>query len=402
MKEKIIMDKKVLTEEILSRGVEEVIVQKSLSEKLISGKKLRIKFGVDPTSPKIHLGHSVVLRKLKAFQNLGHQVIFLIGDFTAQIGDPSDRLSARQPLTKEQITENMKLYKEQVGKILDLKKVEIRHNSEWHGNMDFAELFSVASRFTVNQMLERDMFKKRIQLRKPLWVHEMMYPILQAYDSVALRADVELGGTDQTFNMLAARTLQPHYDQPPQDIMTVQLLEGTDGQKKMSKSTGNTIDLSDSPQNMFGKVMSIPDGLIIKFFTLLTDLSLKKIVEFDQAIKKGANPRDYKFLLAKELVAMYHGDKNAQAEAAEFDQVFKNKKAPSSIPEFKATKSQYAIIELITEANLAKSKGEARRLVTQGGVRYDQKLVKDWQAVIKAGAGKVLQVGKRKFIKLVK
>jgi tyrosyl-tRNA synthetase len=305
------MDKKVKINELLKRGVEQIIVKDSLIKKLNSGKSLRIKLGVDPTAPRFHLGHTVVLRKLKQFQDLGHQVIFLVGDFTARIGDPSNKLSARKPLEKKDIQKNIETYKEQVGKVLDLSKVEFRHNSEWHQDMDFAELFGLASLFTVNQMLERDMFQERMKKKKPLWIHELLYPILQGYDSVALQADVELGGTDQTFNMLTARTIQPKYSQNSQDIMTAQLLEGTDGKEKMSMSVGNTIDLMDSSQEMFGKVMSIIDQLIIKYFTLLTDVLIEEINDFSKALKRGENPRDYKTKLALELVSMYHGKKEA-------------------------------------------------------------------------------------------
>ena len=389
--------------ELLERGVEQIIVKESLAKKLVSGKCLRVKLGVDPTSPKIHLGHSVILRKLRAFQELGHQAVFLVGDFTAQIGDPSDKLSARKPLSRKEIQKNMEKYKEQVGKILDLSKVEIRYNSEWHSNMDFAELFEIMSQFTVNQMLERDMFQERMKKKKPLWLHELTYPLLQGYDSVALQADVELGGTDQTFNMLAARTIQPYYQQRPQDIMTTQLIEGVDGKEKMSKSVGNTIDLDDSSQEMFGKIMSIPDHLIIKYFTLLTDVPLDEIDDFDKAMKKDVNPRDYKVQLALELVGMYHSKSKALRAEAEFNRMFKEKKAPSKIPEYKIKKEGgYNITDVIAETGLASSKSEARRLVEQGAVEFDGMKITDWQKKVRVASGMVLKVGKRKFVKLVK
>jgi len=396
------MDKESKIKELLSRGVEQIIVKESLAKKLKSDKRLRVKLGVDPTSPKIHLGHSVILRKLRDFQDLGHQAIFLVGDFTAQIGDPSDKLSARKSLSRKEIQGNMKKYKEQVGKILDLSRVEIRYNSEWHSKMDFAELFEVMSRFTVNQMLERDMFQERMKKKKPLWIHELMYPILQGYDSVALRADVELGGTDQTFNMLAARTVQPYYQQRPQDIMTTSLIEGTDGQKKMSKSVGNTIDLDDSPQEMFGKVMSLPDHLIIKYFTLLTNASLNEINEFTRDLKSGKNPKGYKVKLALELVSMYHNKEKALGAETEFNRVFKEKKPPIKIPKHHLKKESYKVIDLMVETGLAPSKSEARRLVEQGGVQLNRVPVKDWDGVVVIKEGVILKVGKRRFVKLVK
>jgi len=395
------MNKQESIKELITRGVEQIIVKESITEKLNSGNHLRVKLGIDPTSPKIHIGHSVLFRKLKAFQELGHQAIFLVGDFTAQIGDPSDRLSARQPLTKKEIQKNMEQYKEQVSKIIDLSKIEIRYNSEWHANMDFAELFEIMSRFTVGQMLERDMFQERMRKKKALWIHELMYPILQGYDSVALRADIELGGTDQTFNMLSARTIQPYYQQEPQDIMTMQLIEGTDGKKKMSKSVGNTIDISDSPQEMFGKTMSLPDNLIIKYFTLLTDVSLKEIDSYNKELKKGANPRDFKAKLALELVGMYHSKAEAIEAEREFDQVFKEKKIPSKVPEHKTKKTMYHLVDLIVETELAASKSEARRLIEQGGVKLNDNGIRDLNNQVKIKKGDVLKVGKRKFVKFV-
>lgn len=397
------MDKKDKIEELLNRGVDQIIVKKTLEQKIKSGKKLRVKLGVDATAPKMHLGHTVVLRKLKQFMELGHQVIFLVGDFTAKIGDPSDKLSARKSLTTQEIKENMKDYKKQVGMVLDLKKVEFRYNSEWHNEMDFAELFELTSLFTVNQMLERDMFQVRMKNGKPLWIHELLYPILQGYDSVALQADVELGGTDQTFNILAARDIQPKYNQTPQDIITMQLLEGTDGKDKMSKSVGNTIDLDDSSKEMFGKTMSIPDNLILKYFTLLTDVPLKEIDNFGKEMKKGANPRDYKVILAKQLVGMYHSPAKAIQAEQEFNNMFKEKKNPINMDEFKIKKEgDFTILEVVTESGLTSSNSEARRLIEQGAVKFDGMQIKDIKQKVRVVSGMVLQVGKRKFVKLVK
>jgi len=389
--------------ELLSRGVQEVIIRSELEKKLSTGNKLRIKLGIDPTSPLLHLGHTVVLRKLKQFQDLGHQVIFLIGDFTARVGDPTDKQSARQPLSDKEIEENIKTYKQQVGKILNLAKIEMRHNMEWYGDMDLAELIQLLSLFSANQMLERDMFKKRLDQKKPVWIHELIYPVLQGYDSVALQSDVELGGTDQTFNMLTARTVQPSYSQKPQDIMTVKILEGTDGREKMSKSLGNTINLDDPPDDMFGKIMSIPDGLIMKYFELLTDVPLEEIAQYDRAITGGVNPKNYKSRLAKEIVTMYHGSKAADQADKEFTKVFSEKGSPSQIPEYKLKKEGiFSIIDIIAETKCAPSKSEARRLVEQGGVVFNNENIKDWRKRVRVTSGALLKVGKRKFIRLIK
>jgi len=388
--------------ELLERGVEQVIVKDSLEKKLNSKKHLRIKLGVDPTSPNLHLGHLVVLKKLKQFMDLGHQVIFLIGDFTARIGDPSDKLSARKPLDEDEIKENTKKYKEQVGMVLDLKKVEFRNNSEWHNQMDFSELFRLAALFTVNQMLERDMFQERMKKKKPLWVHELMYPILQGYDSVALRSDLELGGTDQTFNLLAARDIQPTYNQTPQDIMTVGLLEGTDGSDKMSKSVGNTIDFFDTPQDKFGKTMSIPDNLIIKYFSLLTDTTQDELDLYVKEMKDGANPRDFKIKLAKKIVTIFHGQKAATVAEQEFGRMFKDKKTPTDMPTKKIKPGEYTMLDVVNSSELSKSASEARRLIEQGGVSLDGQQFKDWKEKVKVKHESVLKVGKRKFIKFIK
>lgn len=388
-------------EELLTRGTEQIIVNESLTKKVKSGKPLRIKLGVDPTAPRLHLGHTVVLRKLKQFQDLGHQVIFLVGDFTATIGDPTDKLSARKPLTRKEIEKNFGSYKKAVAKVLDIQKVEIRYNSEWHEQMDFAELFRVMSFFTVNQMLERDMYQERMKKKKPLWVHELIYPILQGYDSVALRADVELGGTDQTFNVLAAREIQPKYHQAPQDIMTVALLEGTDGKDKMSKSVGNTIDLDDTPKDMFGKTMSIPDTLIIKYFTLLTDVPMKEIKEIEKKMKSGMNPKDFKVQLAKELVTQYHSAKAAETVAQGFVKMFRDKETPANIKEIIIEKGAYPLLQIVNESGLTISGSEARRLIAQGAVSLDGVKVTDTKKEIAIKNGSVLKVGKRKFVKFV-
>lgn len=390
------MNRHVKNAELLQRGVEQVIVKSSLTKKLDGGRTLRVKLGIDPTSPLLHLGHTVVLRKLRQFQDLGHQAIFLVGDFTARIGDPTDKAAARKPLSHMDIQENMATYREQAGKILDLSKVEFRYNSEWHKNMDLAELFQLAGLFSVNQMLERDMFQKRLAAKKPLWIHELMYPLLQGYDSVALRADVELGGTDQTFNVLAGRVIQPAYSQDPQDIMTVPLLEGLDGKDKMSKSVGNVVGLNDSPKEMFGKLMSIPDGLIVKYFTLLTDVPLTDIAEFERAMKKGANPRDFKARLAKEIVELYHSKHDAIEAEKEFENIFKGKGQPDEIGEG-VVKAGVSVATSIAEL-FGVSKSEARRLTLQGAISVDGNVLQDPDAPAQAG---VYKKGKRHFKRLV-
>jgi tyrosyl-tRNA synthetase len=396
------MSKQDKIKELLTRGVQSVIIAESLAKKLSSGKKLRVKLGVDPTSPLLHLGHTVVLRKLKQFQDLGHQVIFLVGDFTGRVGDPSDKLAARKPLTDKEIKKNVETYKAQVGKVLDLSRVEIHYNMEWYGDMDLAELVQLMSLFSANQMLERDMFQKRIQMKRPVWLHELLYPVLQGYDSVALRADVELGGTDQTFNMLTARTIQPSYSQLPQDIITAQLLEGTDGKEKMSKSIGNTINLDDAPQDMYGKTMAIPDKLIAKYFRLLTDVPEADIRKFESAMTVGNNPRDYKARLALELVTMYHGKSAATAAEKDFKKTFTDRQAPDAMPVYKSKPGNYGVIDILITTKLAASKSEARRLIEQGAIEIDGMVKKDWQEQVVVQDGTVVKAGKRKFVKLVK
>lgn len=388
--------------QLLSRGISQIIVRESVAKKLSSGKRLRIKLGIDPTAPHLHIGHAIYLRKMKELQDLGHQIIFLVGDFTARIGDPSEKTSARKQLTQAQIDENMKLYKAEAGKILDLTKTEIRHNSEWYHDMDFAELFDLTSYFTVQQILERDMFQVRLKNKKPIWLHEFMYPIMQGYDSVALKADIEFGGNDQTFNMLAARTIQPHYAQDPQDVITFQLLEGTDGREKMSMSMDNTINIADSPKEMYGKTMSISDNLIVKYFQLVTDVSEKDIQKFEQEMKKGTNPRGFKDRLAKEIVGMFHSKAEADAAAKEFTRMFSEKKTPEKIPSKKVVESYYQLVDLLVELQLASSKSEARRLAEQGAVSIDGKVLKDWQKKVAIKSGMVVRVGKRKFVRVTK
>jgi len=384
-------------EEILSRGVEEIIEKDSLIEKLKSGKKLRFKFGVDPTAPDIHLGIAVLLRKLAEFQKLGHKIIFLIGDFTATIGDPSGVNKTRPILTPREIDQNAKTYLAQAGKILDIKETEIRRNSEWYKKMSLADFLKIKSYFTIQRILERDDFSDRLKQGAEIVSYEIDYPVLQAYDSVMLRADIEIGGTDQKFNMLAGRRLMKKMGLPPQDVMTMKILVGTDGKKKMSKSLGNYIGISEQPLTMYGKIMSIPDELIEPYFLLCTDVSLDKV----RAIK---SPRDRKARLAFEIVQIYRGQKEAQEAEKEFNQIFKESQIPSKIPVAFVKSSK--IIDILVETRLASSKSEAKRLVEQGGVGVQIKnkrvKIKDINASIPIKENPIIQVGKRRFVRVKK
>jgi len=384
--------------EILTRGLQEVIVEDHLKQSLISGKKLRIKFGIDPTGNVLHIGHSVCLLKLKELQDLGHQIIFLIGDFTARIGDPTGRMSKRAPLGEKQIKENMKSYKKQAGLILDLRKVEVRYNSEWWSKINLAEMMQLAMKVTYNQISAREDFKKRLNEDKDFTVEEFLYPVLQGYDSVKLKADVEIGGTDQKFNMLMGRQIQKRYGQEAQDVITIPLLEGLDGKEKMSKSVGNFIALTDKPNDMYGKFMSISDNLIEKYFKLCTRISLEEIEE----IKKTSNPRDQKARLAKEIVKMYHGEKEAQKAEEEFNKIHRDGELPTEIEKFKINnEEEMPILDLLFKTGLAESKSEAKRLVEQGAVKINGKIENDWRKVVKTEKGTVLQVGRRKFLELM-
>ncbi|KKS32192.1 MAG: Tyrosine-tRNA ligase [Parcubacteria group bacterium GW2011_GWC2_42_12] len=400
---KIITDENKI-DEVLSRGVEEVIVKENLKKRLMSGKKLRIKLGIDPTGSVLHLGHAVVLRKLKDFQDLGHQVIFLIGDFTARIGDPTGRSVSRKPLTDKDIAANMKSYTKQAGLILDMKKVEIRYNSEWLNKLDFRELVMLSSKVTYAQVAQRADFKERIKNDQDLSLQEFLYPVMQGYDSVALKADVEIGGTDQKFNLLMGRQLQKRYNQEPQEIITCPLLEGLSGGDKMSKSLDNYIALTEKPEEMYGKIMSLTDGLIIRYFTLGTYLSLEKIAEIEQELGGGkVNPRDIKMRLAFEITKIYHGEKKAVAAQEYFVKTVQKKEAPEEVISKKLTVGSMNIMELLVEVGLTASKGEARRLIEQGGIKIDGSAVNDINKIIEITANGVLvQRGKRGFVRVVK
>ncbi len=388
--------------ELISRGVEEIIPEEELKKKLEnsreSGKPLNIKLGCDPSRPDLHVGHGVVLRKLRHFQDLGHQSILVIGDFTAMIGDPSGRNKTRPQLTLEEAKANAESYIEQAGHILNIETLKIVFNSTWLNAMRFSDVIRLSSHYTVARMLERDDFTKRYRSETPISIHEFMYPLAQGMDSVELKADVELGGTDQKFNLLVGRDLQREYDQAPQAIITLPLLEGTDGVEKMSKSYGNDIGLTDSPEDMYGKSMSISDGMIEKYFVLAADVDSKTLTRIKKLLKDSSqNPRDIKRELARSIVALYHGNAAAIDAEQHFDRVIVNKDAPEDMDEV-TLEDDVSIIDLITSEGLTKSKGDARRMIQQGAVRIDGKKVDEMNFVISKGFKGVIKVGKRRFL----
>jgi len=389
--------------ELLERGVDEVIEKEHLKKRLLRGDKLRVKFGIDPTGSELHLGHLVPFRKLKQFQKLGHQVIFLIGDYTAKIGDPTGRSEARKMLTDEDVKKNMKDYINQASKVLDMDKVEIRYNSEWYNKKGSAFMMELTSKFTFARMIERDDFKKRIKEDIDVSMVELLYPLLQGYDSVELKADVELGGTDQKFNLLTGRKVQRRYNQLEQDIITVPLLKGLDGVRKMSKSCDNYIAFNDSADDMFGKIMSLPDDLLLEYFEFLTDISYNELHNKEQdLLLNQVNPRDLKIDLAKKIIKIFYLDETEAEKAQEnFKKIFKNKENPEDIKEFKIKEDSKKLIDIISEAGLTSSKGEARRLIEQGAVKIDSKVENKWDKEVKIKDGTIIQVGKRKFIKIV-
>lgn len=393
------MDNKTL----LNRGTVDVIVKKELEEKLKSGKKLNIKLGIDPSGSDLHLGHMVVIKKLREFQLAGHNVILLFGNFTGQIGDPTDKKSVRQIKTQEELEKNAAKYLEQVSKVLDTDKVEVRWNADWLNKLNFTDVVKLSSCFTVSQMLERDMFQERIKNEKAIHMQEFLYPLMQGYDSYALKADVELGGTDQTFNMLAGRTIQKAYGQTPQNVISVPLLIGTDGSEKMGKSLGNYIGVKESAKDMYGKVMSIKDELILDYFELATNISLKEIGEIKEKLENGTNPRDLKMHLAKNIVTIYHSEEAAKKAEENFLTVFSKKGIPDNIPDKEFKKDQIPLIELIALCNFSSSNSEARRLIQGGAVKIDQEKIEDIDFVVEITTQKkLLQVGKRKFIHISK
>lgn len=391
---------------LISHGVADLLPEdefkKKLEKAVATNTPLIVKLGLDPTAPDIHLGHTVVLRKLKLFQDFGHRVIILIGDFTARIGDPTGKSVTRPPLTEDQVVENAKTYQEQIFKVLDPEKTEVRFNSEWLSKLDFADVLKLASKYTVARMLERDDFHKRYTEGRPISIHEFMYPLMQGYDSIALKADVEFGGTDQTFNLLMGRHLQGEEGMPEQTIITMPILEGLDGVQKMSKSLGNYIGISEAPSEMYGKAMSIPDELMMRYFMLVTDMSIEEQEQLAKDLESGAaHPRDVKMKLAHTIVRLYHGEEAANFGQDEFVRVFQKHAMPTDIPEYKVaiTEEPVFVPQFLSDAGLTASNGEARRSIKAGAFKIDGEKCNEEHIVLKDGM--VLQVGKRKFIKIV-
>ena len=392
--------------DLIVRGTDEDIpieeLEKKLKKSLETGIPLQVKFGCDPSRPDLHIGHGVVLRKLRHFQDLGHEAVLLIGDFTAMIGDPTGRNKTRPQITLEETKENAKSYIEQASVILAKENLTIVYNSDWLGKMDFSAVINLSSKYTVARMLERDDFTKRYQDGVPISVHEFLYPLAQGYDSVHLKSDVELGGTDQKFNLLVGRDLQKEAGQNPQVIITTPILEGTDGVEKMSKSYDNYIGLTDSPSEIYGRTLSIPDSLIGRYFKFATEISNDKLTAIENDLENGiSNPRDLKRELARELVALYHDNDAALTAEKEFDALFIQKDEPDDIPEYKLTESE-KLIGIMVKNGMVASNGEGKRMISQGGVRLDKEKVDDIHSTIEPGENVVLKVGKRKFLRIIK
>ena len=394
----IITDEKRI-EEILTRGTEDIFVKEHLREALSSRKQLRVKLGIDPTGPAIHLGRAVALRKLKAFQDLGHKAVLIIGDFTAKIGDPSDKLEKRPMLTDAEIKKNLRNYLEQIGKVVDLKKAEVRYNSEWLKKMDFIETGKLLECFTLQQMSKRRNFKERLDRGEDIFVVELLYPALQGYDSVAVKADVELGGFDQLFNLKAGRVVQKRYGQKEQDIMTVSMLEGTDG-RKMSASWGNVVSLLDTPKEMFGKLMALRDNLVIKYFTLATDVPLSQIATFEKGLETGSNPKDLKMKLAHEIVKIYHGEKEAQKVEDDFVNTFQKGEIPEEMAKVKIKRGE-TLMDILVKAKIVSSKSDFRRLVQEGAIINLGTGEKITDPNFVPGSGMKFKIGKRRFVKIL-
>ena len=387
---------------LIKRGTDEILTEADLKKKLDSGKQLVIKAGFDPTAPDLHLGHTVLLNKLRHFQELGHKVIFLIGDFTGQIGDPSGKNKTRPTLDAKELAENSKTYQKQVFKILKKELTEVRFNSEWCNDLGASGLIQLASKYNVARMLERDDFNKRYNANQSIAVHEFLYPLIQGYDSVVLEADVECGGTDQKFNLLVGRELQRSYDQDPQVVLTVPILEGLDGTNKMSKSLNNYIGVDEAPDEMFGKIMSISDDLMWRWFELLSFISEKEIASLKNEMDAGKNPRDIKFILAEELVNRFHADGDGEACKEAFLQRFQKGLMPEDIPgiSIDIDGDSIPLVNLLKNTEMVASTSEAARLIKQGGVKIDSKKVEDPKLEIKEGSEAIYQVGKRKFLKI--
>lgn len=385
-------------EQLLERNVEDVIEKEHLRAALLSGKKLRVKHGIDPTGPNMHIGRAVVLWKLREFQELGHTIVLIIGDMTAQIGDPSDKLEKRPFLSKEQVGKNLKNYLPQIGKVLNLKKVEVRYNSEWLAGLDLRKISELADLFTFQQILERRNFKGRWEKHEEISYREGMYPLMQGYDSVAVKADVELGGTDQLFNLLAGRKVQSHYDQKPQDILTTKMILGLDG-RKMSTSWGNVINIMDAPEEQFGKVMSLRDELIPEYFEVTTPLSSKELEEIKKQLKKTKNPKSLKERLALEIVKRYHGEKAAEEAKENFAKIFSRKEMPDDLPELKLGSKKLSALDVVMASGVVRSKSEARRLIEQGGFWLGGVTTKNPQDMHIIKGGETIRVGKKRFFK---
>ncbi|MBN2710787.1 MAG: tyrosine--tRNA ligase [Calditrichaceae bacterium] len=393
--------------DLIKRGTIEVLPEEELVKKLEKSIKkntpLIVKQGFDPTAPDIHLGHTVGLRKLRHFQELGHQIVVIIGDYTAMVGDPSEKNTTRPRLTHNEVMEHAKTYQEQFLKILDKKKTQMRFNGEWFGKMTFAEIMELASKFTVARMLERDDFAKRYAGNLPISIHEFFYPLMQGYDSVAIKADVELGATEQKFNLVIGRSIQKEFNMEPQVILTLPVLEGLDGKQRMSKSLGNYIGIDEPPKEIYGKTMSIPDDCIYRYFELVTDVDGKELKNIHQQLHdEKINPRDIKKYLGRTLVRMYHGTDAALTAEKEFENIFVKKNLPDEIPEFKVNQTEIRIDDLIVNSKTAESKGQARRLVEGGGVSIDGNKISDPFYMVAVTDGMILKVGKRKFVKLLR
>lgn len=388
--------------ELIKRGVEELLREEELVERFQEARPLRIKAGFDPTAPDLHLGHTVLINKLRQFQDLGHEVMFLIGDFTGMIGDPTGKNVTRKPLSRDEVIENARTYEQQIFKILDPEKTLVMFNSSWMNAMHPVDLIQLAAKYTVARMLERDDFNKRYVNGQPIAIHEFLYPLIQGYDSVAMRADVELGGTDQKFNLLVGRELQKHYGQPPQIVLTMPILEGLDGVQKMSKSLGNYIGIREAPNEMFGKLMSISDELMWRYLALLSFRPLSEIERWKREVAEGLNPRDIKFRLGEELVTRFHGEAAARQALADFIERFQKGALPKEIAELQLS-SRHGVLpiaNLLKEAGLTASTSEALRMIKQGAVRIDGERLDDSSLEVPAGSSHVYQVGKRRFARV--
>lgn len=385
---------------IIMKGVDEAVGKDELKEKLETGKVLTVKLGLDPSAPDIHLGHTVVLRKIKQLQDLGHKAVIIIGDFTGMIGDPTGKSKTRKQLTKEQVIENAKTYEKQIFKVLDKSKTELRFNSEWLSKLNFEDVIKLAATTTVARMLEREDFKKRYTQYEPIGIHEFFYPLMQAYDSVEIKADIELGGTDQRFNLLMGRTLQKEYKQDSQTTIFMPLLEGLDGIEKMSKSLGNYIGIDESSKVMYEKAMSIPDKLIIKYYELVTDLHPDDIQLIKKSLDEGENPRNIKMKLSKEIVKLYHGEEEAKESEKRFIEIFQKGNIPNDILTVKAASNEFNLMKILTQNSLVQSKKEVRRLIEQGGIKINDIRILELEN-IKLDEEMIIQIGKKKFIKII-